>query len=126
MTFFGARDLRLGDSDHLQILGGHGTVRRKPLEPTRRAPWRLRMRNPFRYFKTSPEVIRLSVMLYVRFLPSLRTCAGSLKKVSRCGVLSLIDFVMTFSGGELVHHPACTVERTQGSKIVRRIPGREN
>jgi putative transposase len=29
--------------------------------------------NPFRYFKTSPEVIRLAVMLYVRFPPSLRT-----------------------------------------------------
>jgi putative transposase len=28
--------------------------------------------NPFRYFKTSPEVIRLAVMLYVRFPPSLR------------------------------------------------------
>ncbi len=30
------------------------------------------MRNPFRYFKTSPEVIRLAVMMYVRFPPSLR------------------------------------------------------
>ena len=30
------------------------------------------MRNPFRYFKTSPEIIRLSVMLYVRFPLSLR------------------------------------------------------
>ena len=30
------------------------------------------MRNPFRYFKTSPEVIRLAVMLYVRFPLSLR------------------------------------------------------
>jgi len=29
-------------------------------------------RNPFRYFKTSPEVIRLAVMLYVRFPLSLR------------------------------------------------------
>ena len=28
--------------------------------------------NPFRYFKTSPEVIRLAVMMYVRFLLSLR------------------------------------------------------
>ena len=28
--------------------------------------------NPFRYFKTSPEVIRLAVMLYVRFPLSLR------------------------------------------------------
>jgi putative transposase len=24
-------------------------------------------KNPFRYFKTSPEVIRLAVMMYVRF-----------------------------------------------------------
>jgi putative transposase len=29
-------------------------------------------RSPFRYLKTSPEIIRLSVMLYVRFLLSLR------------------------------------------------------
>lgn len=28
--------------------------------------------NPFRYFKTGPEVIRLAVMLYVRFPLSLR------------------------------------------------------
>ena len=30
------------------------------------------MRNPFRYFKTSPEVIRLTVMMYVRIPLSLR------------------------------------------------------
>ena len=30
------------------------------------------MRNPFKYFKTSPEVIRLAVMMYVRFPLSLR------------------------------------------------------
>ncbi|MDF1715755.1 MAG: IS6 family transposase, partial [Antarcticimicrobium sp.] len=24
-------------------------------------------RSPFRYFKTSPEIIRLAVMMYVRF-----------------------------------------------------------
>ena len=30
------------------------------------------MKNPFRYFKTSPEVIRLTVMMYVRFPLSLR------------------------------------------------------
>jgi len=29
-------------------------------------------RNPFRYFNTSPEVIRLAVMLYIRFPLSLR------------------------------------------------------
>ncbi len=30
------------------------------------------MTSPFRYFKTSPEIIRLAVMLYVRFPLSLR------------------------------------------------------
>ena len=28
--------------------------------------------NPFRYFKTSPEVIRLAVMMYIRYPLSLR------------------------------------------------------
>ena len=32
----------------------------------------MRKLNPFRYFKTSPEIIRLEVMLYVRFPLSLR------------------------------------------------------
>ena len=30
------------------------------------------MKDPFRYFKTSPEIIRLAVMMYVRFPLSLR------------------------------------------------------
>lgn len=30
------------------------------------------MKSPFRYFKTSPEVIRLPLMMYVRFVLSLR------------------------------------------------------
>ena len=30
------------------------------------------MRNPFRYFNSSPEVIRLAVMLYIRYPLSLR------------------------------------------------------
>ena len=30
------------------------------------------MRNPFRYFNSSPEVIRLTVMMYVRYPVSLR------------------------------------------------------
>jgi transposase-like protein len=30
------------------------------------------MRNPFRYFNSSPEVIRLTVMMYIRFPLSLR------------------------------------------------------
>ena len=29
-------------------------------------------RSPFRYFKTSPEIIRLTVMMYVRYPLSLR------------------------------------------------------
>jgi transposase-like protein len=29
-------------------------------------------RSPFRYFKTSPEIIRLAVMMYIRFPLSLR------------------------------------------------------
>jgi len=28
--------------------------------------------NPFRYFKTSPEIIRLAVMMYIHFPLSLR------------------------------------------------------
>ena len=30
------------------------------------------MRNPFRYFNSSPEVIRLAVMMYIRYPLSLR------------------------------------------------------
>ena len=33
---------------------------------------RMTKHSPFRYFKTSPEIIRLAVMLYVRFPLSLR------------------------------------------------------
>ena len=32
----------------------------------------MKIDHPFRYFKTSPEVIRLAVMMYVRFPLSLR------------------------------------------------------
>src|SRR6056300_246333 len=35
-------------------------------------PRRMRKHSPFRYFKTSPEIIRLVVMMYVRFPLSLR------------------------------------------------------
>lgn len=34
--------------------------------------------NPFRYLKTSREVIQLAVMMYVRFPPSLRNVEGLL------------------------------------------------
>ena len=36
--------------------------------------------SPFRYFKTSPEVIRLAVMLYVRFPLSLRNVEDLLRE----------------------------------------------
>jgi putative transposase len=35
-------------------------------------------RDPFKYFKTSPEIIRLAVMLYVRFPLSLQNVEYSL------------------------------------------------
>ena len=51
----------------------NGTVRQNELEPCRAVsqPCRMTKHYPFRYFKTIPEIIRLAVMLYVRF-PLLR------------------------------------------------------
>ena len=40
-------------------------------------------RSPFRYFETSPEIIRLAVMLYVRFPISLRNVEDPLHE---CGI----------------------------------------
>ena len=37
-----------------------------------RCSWLLSMRNPLRYFHSSPEVIRLAVMMYVRYPLSIR------------------------------------------------------
>ena len=34
------------------------------------------MRNPFRYFNSSPEVIRLVAMMYIRYPLSLRQVMG--------------------------------------------------
>ena len=53
---------------------GAGSVREKLVEAGRAVSYRLAMTkpSPFRYFKTSPEIIRLAVMLYVRFPLSLR------------------------------------------------------
>jgi len=44
------------------------------LEPERALSQRQRMskRSPFKYFKTSPEIIRLAVIMYVLFPLSLR------------------------------------------------------
>ena len=49
-----------------------GVVRAKRLEPPGEVPWRLGMQNPFLYFNSSPEIIRLAVMMYVWFPLSLR------------------------------------------------------
>ncbi len=38
------------------------------------------MKSPFRYFKTLPEIIRLAVMMYVRFPVSLRNVEDLLHK----------------------------------------------
>ena len=48
-----------------------GVVRAKRLAPPGEVPQRLGMQNPFRYFNRSPEIIRLAVMMYVRFPLSL-------------------------------------------------------
>jgi putative transposase len=41
------------------------------------------MRNPFRYFNRSPEVIRLTVMMYIRYPLSLELGKIRLHSVSR-------------------------------------------
>ena len=50
----------------------HGIVRLNRLEPPCEDPLPPAMRNPFRYFNSSPEVIRLTVMMYIRYPLSLR------------------------------------------------------
>ena len=50
----------------------NGIVRVKQLEADSRHPQPLQMENAFRYFNSSPEVIRLTVMIYVRYPLSLR------------------------------------------------------
>ena len=42
-------------------------------------------RSPFRYFKTSPEVIRLAVLLYVKYPLSLRNVEDLLFQVHEEG-----------------------------------------
>jgi len=49
-----------------------GIVRAKRLEADSRHPQPLRMEKAFRYFNSPPEIIRLTVMMYVRYPLSLR------------------------------------------------------
>ena len=58
-----------------------GTVRLNGLEPALPHIWFSGIpKNPFRYFNTSPEIIRLAVMMYVRFPLSLRNVEDLLHK----------------------------------------------
>jgi putative transposase len=41
------------------------------------------MRNPFRYFNSSPEVIRLVVMMYIRYPLSLRQVEDRVRSVAQ-------------------------------------------
>ena len=49
--------------------------------------------NPFRYFKTSPEIIRLAVMMYVRFPLSLRNVEDLLHErgIGQCQIKTAFD-----------------------------------
>jgi hypothetical protein len=49
-----------------------GSVRAKRFEAEGGVLWPARMRNPFHYFNSSPAIIRLTVMMYVRYPLSLR------------------------------------------------------
>ncbi len=48
-----------------------GIIRGNWLEPPGEVPWPPAMRSPFRYFNSSPEVIRLAVMMYILYPLSL-------------------------------------------------------
>jgi hypothetical protein len=49
-------------------------------------------RSPFRYFKTSPEIIRLAVMMYVRFPLSLRSVEDLLNERGIESAMRRFDF----------------------------------
>lgn len=67
-----------GGVRHAVLIDGtsrrEGIVRENQLEAGRAVSYHRRMNklSPFRYFKTSPEIIRLAVMMYIRFPLSLR------------------------------------------------------
>jgi hypothetical protein len=65
-----ARMASAGPVRRTWLEAGQGPVRRTWLEPGEGACSHLIMtkRCPFKYFKTSSEIIRLAVMMYVRFL----------------------------------------------------------
>ena len=86
-----------------------GSVKRTSLSGAGRWPRLMTQRSPFRYFKTSPEIIRLAVMLYIRFPPSLRNVedpaarAGYLKDEDPRGnnQLTESEVFLRFTGDDL-------------------------
>ena len=55
----------------------------------------MRMRNPFRYFNSSPEIIRLMVMLYIRYPLSLRQVEELLFERGREGAMAMFRDIKT-------------------------------
>ena len=58
-------------------------------------------RSPFKYFKTNPEIIRLAVMLFVRFALSLRSVNGLLceRRLTSRSNFNLNRTLLSLSGG---------------------------
>jgi putative transposase len=69
--------------------------------------------SPFRYFKTSPEVIRLAVMLYVRFPLSLRNVEDLLHEWD----IDVSHEMVRFGGTTLGQ---CLHKRLLGKDVIRR------
>ena len=59
--------------------------------------------SPFRYFKTSPEIIRLAVMLYVRFPLSLRNVEDLLHERGVGDGITLFAIVAKYNAR--IHRP---------------------
>ena len=72
----------LGREDKIVTMELEGSVRLNSLDAGGRALWPLAMPqpSPFRYFWTSPDVIRREVTLYVRFPLSLQNVEDPLHK----------------------------------------------
>jgi putative transposase len=69
--------------------------RRQTKSPQRALRWQLQsVSNPFRYFNSSPEVIRLVLMMYVRFPLSLRNVEDLTPKRDKAAALKLLKRIM--------------------------------
>lgn len=92
-------------------------------------------KSPFRYFKTSPEIIQLAVMMYVRFPLSLRNvedllhergidvCQGNARSVAT--VYSALATDRTLNGIELVSEEAlnrATSIQIENEDLVLKLP----